>query len=104
MTTTPGRRNSLRVHLETPLAATLTGARRGTARIRDLALGGAFLETDQNLAVGDSVHLEIHAGLRAIQSAATVRSVTPHGFGVEFVNMKPEDRKLLRGLITEMLD
>jgi len=72
--------------------------------VRDLALGGAFLETEQHLVVGESVRLEIFAGLIHFQSAATVRNVTSEGVGVEFVRMNAEDRKLLRLLITKLLD
>ncbi len=57
--------------------------------MRTIALGGAFLETDQHFVVGDSVHLEIRAGLRRIQSTAMVRNVTSSGSGIEFVHMKP---------------
>jgi hypothetical protein len=96
-------RRYLRVHLQTPLPAAITGARSGAARVRTLALGGAFLETGQHLVVGDSVHVEIRAGLRRIQSTAMVRNVTPNGTGVEFVHMKPGDCKRLRRLVTKLL-
>jgi hypothetical protein len=96
-------RRYLRVHLQTPLPAAITGARSGAARVRTLALGGAFLETGQHLVVGDSVHVEIRAGLRRIQSTAMVRNVTPNGTGVEFVHMKPGDCERLRRLVTKLL-
>ncbi len=96
-------RRYLRVHLQTPLPATIAGARNGTARVRTLALGGAFLETDQRLSVGDSVQVEIRPGLRRIQSTAMVRNITPNGIGVEFVHMKPGDRERLRRLVTQLL-
>jgi hypothetical protein len=92
-----------RVHLQAPLPASITGARTGTARVRTVALGGAFLETDHRLVVGDSVQLEFRAGLRRIQSTAMVRNVTPNGFGIEFVHMKAEDRERMRRLIAQLL-
>ena len=92
-----------RVHLQPPLPASITGARAGTARVLTLALGGAFLETDHRLLVGDSVQLEFRVGLRRIQSTAMVRNVTPSGFGVEFVHMKAEDRERMRRLIAQLL-
>jgi len=96
-------RRYLRARLQSPMQAVISGAHNGTARVRVLALGGAFLETDQRLALGDSMILEIRAGLRKIQSTAVVRNITATGVGVEFVHMKPSDRERLRRLITQLL-
>lgn len=96
-------RRYLRVNLDDPLSAVISGARGGSARVRTISLGGAFLETDQRLAAGDSVHLEIKSGLRKIQCTAVVRNVGHHGSGVEFVHMKAEDRERLRRLVTQLL-
>jgi hypothetical protein len=103
-TLTPARRGSLRVHLETLLIVTITGALTASARVRDLGLGGAFLEIERRLEVGDSLHLKIPNGLEPFESDATVRSVTPEGIGVEFVRTRPEDLKLLRRLLAELLE
>ena len=62
-----------------PCKRSITGTRDGAARVRVIALGGAFLETDQRLALGDSMQLEIRTGLRKIQSTAVVRNITPNG-------------------------
>jgi PilZ domain len=96
-------RRYLRVRLQPALQAAITGTRSGPARVRVLALGGAFLETDQRLAVGDSMQLEIRTGLRKVQSTAVVRNITAYGAGVEFVHMKPRDRERLRRFITQLL-
>jgi len=96
-------RRYLRANLKTPLPAAILGPRGGDARVRTIALGGAFLETDQRLALGDSLHLEIRAGLRKIRSTAVVRNVAPNGIGIEFVHMKAEDRERLRRLVTQLL-
>ena len=94
-------RRYVRARLQPPMQAVISGTRSGTARVRVLALGGAFVETDQRLAVGDSMQLEIRTGLRKIQSTAVVRNVTATGAGVEFVHMKPRDRE--RRLVTQLL-
>ena len=73
----PKRRHSLRVRLDNPLPATIIGKRRGTALVRDLAIGGAFLETEYLAAVGESLQIEILAGANSIRPKATVRNVTP---------------------------
>ena len=96
-------RRYLRARLQTPLSATITAPRAAAARVRTIALGGALLETDQRLAVGESLQLEIRAGMRKIQSTAVVRNVATNGIGVEFVHMKPEDRERLRRLVTQLL-
>jgi PilZ domain len=97
-------RRYARVRMKAPLAAAITGARTGAARIRVIALGGAFLETDPRLAIGDSLHLEFRAGLRKIESTAVVRNVTASGVGVEFVHLKPSDRERLRRLVAQQLE
>jgi hypothetical protein len=72
--------------------------------VRDLALGGAFLETRLHLEVGNVMQVEVLAGLPPFTANAIVRSVTPYGIGIEFQNMTPEDIKLLRGLINSLLE
>ena len=96
-------RRYLRVRLQPALPAAIAGTRSGPARVRVLALGGAFLETDMRLAVGDSMQLEIRTGLRKLQSTAVVRNITRYGAGVEFVHMKPSDRERLRRFIMQLL-
>ena len=101
---THGRpRRYARARLVPALSATMTGGRGGPARVRVIALGGALLETDHRLAIGDSMQLEIRVGLRKVESTAVVRNITPSGAGVEFVHMKPQDRERLRRLIVQEL-
>jgi HEAT repeat protein len=96
-------RRYVRVRLQPSLQAVMTGARSGPARVRVIALGGALLETDQRLAIGDSMQLEIRTGLRKIMSTAVVRNVTLYGAGVEFVHMKATDRERLRRLMAQLV-
>jgi hypothetical protein len=96
-------RRYLRARVQPPMQAIFSGTRNGAGRVRVLALGGAYLESDQPLAVGDSLQIEIRNGLRKIQASAVVRNVTATGAGVEFVHIKPRDRELLRRLITQLL-
>ena len=95
-------RRYLRIPLPSPFAAEIHGAHAGPARARTISLGGAFLESNRRLAVGDSVRVEIRAGLRRIQSSAVVRNVAPNGGGIEFVHMKQEDRERLRRLVRRL--
>lgn len=96
-------RRYMRVRLQPSLQAAMTGNHAGPARVRVIALGGALLETDFRLNVGESMQLEIRTGLRKIQSTAVVRNVTLYGAGVEFVHMKPRDRERLRRLMTQLI-
>ncbi len=96
-------RRYLRAHLPTPLSAALVGTHGGAARVRTISLGGAFLESERRLTVGESLRVEVRAGLRRIESTAVVRNVSTSGIGVEFVHMKAEDRERLRRLVTQLL-
>lgn len=105
-------RRYARISLLTPLAAQISGlAPSGTtgiavaaapARVKTISLGGAFLESSERLSVGDSLQVDIRAGLRRIQGTAVVRNVAPRGGGVEFVHMKHDDREKLRRLVKRL--
>ncbi len=92
-----------RIALSPPFAAQIEGSVSVPARVRTIGLGGAFLESKRPFAVGDSLRVEIHAGLRRIQGTAVVRNVAPNGGGVEFVHMRQEDREKLRRLLRRLL-
>jgi hypothetical protein len=96
-------RRYVRVPLESPLRAQIDGGQAGYARVRTISLGGAYLESPGKLSVGDSIQLQIRAGLRKIHFTAVVRNIGPQGGGVEFVHMKDEDREKLRKLVQRHL-
>ena len=101
-------RRYLRIPLSSPLEAKIqrpNPLRRAsepgiaTARVRTISLGGALVESDRKLAIGDSVCVEIRAGMRSIAGTAVVRNSTPAGNGIEFVHMGEADRERLRRLV-----
>jgi hypothetical protein len=92
-----------RVALSSPMPASIDGADTGRVRVRAIALGGALLETGSRLSVGDSMRIEIHAGLGRIRSTAVVRNENPEGYGVEFVHMDQEDHDKLRRRLVKLL-
>jgi PilZ domain len=96
-------RRYVRAHLQTPLPATIVGTHSSAVRVRTISLGGAFLESDRRIAVGESLRVEMRSGLRRLQFTAVVRNVSPSGTGVEFVHMKSEDRERLRRLVAQAL-
>src|SRR5713226_82744 len=59
-------RRYTRVPLDSPLRAQIEGTPAGLARIKTISLGGAYLESPRKLSVGDSIKLEVRAGLRKI--------------------------------------
>ena len=93
----------MRVPLESPLRAQIEGVPTGLARINTISLGGAYLEASQRLTVGDSIKLEVRAGLRKIAFTAVVRNIGQDGTGVEFVHMGDEDRERLRKFVQRHL-
>jgi hypothetical protein len=95
-------RKYTRVQLDAPLVASIAGA-SNVSRVLAISLGGAFLESERRSTAGESMHVEIRAGLRRIQLTAGVRNITPNGVGVEFVHMKPEARERLRRFVTPLL-
>src|SRR5438034_11588281 len=53
----------------------IEGMPAGLARVKTISLGGAYLESPQKLTVGDSIKLEVRAGLRKITFTAVVRKI-----------------------------
>jgi hypothetical protein len=96
-------RRYARIPLESPLRAQIEQGAAGLARVKTISLGGAYLESPKKLNVGDSIKLEVRAGLRKIHFTAVVRNIGPDGNGVEFVHMKDEDREKLRKLVQRHL-
>jgi len=96
-------RRYARVPLESPLRAQIGAPQMSMARVRTISLGGAYLESEQRLSVGDSIQLEVRIGLKKIHFTAVVRNLGPDGNGVEFVHMKDEDRERLRRLVRKHL-
>ncbi len=96
-------RRYVRVPLDSPLRAQIEGAPAGLARVKTISLGGAYLESPRKLSIGDSIKLEVRAGLRKINFTAVVRNIGADGSGVEFVHMRDEDREKLRKLVQRHL-
>ena len=99
-------RRYARIPLESPLHGQIgaTPQVMSSVRVKTISLGGAYVESPNRLNPGDSIQLEIRAGLRKIHFTAVVRNVGPSGNGVEFVHMKDEDRERLRNLVQKHLN
>lgn len=76
---------------------------RHAERIRDLSLGGAFLDLeDVPLAVGDVVKMRFRLGRTGdfITCSAKVRNTRdPRGVGVEFLDLESHARERIRAFV-----
>jgi len=96
-------RRYIRVPLDSPLRAHIDDSSTGMARVKTISLGGAYLQSQRKLNIGDSIQLQVRSGLRKINFTAVVRNIGPEGSGVEFVHMKDKDREILRKLVHSKL-
>lgn len=71
------------------------------SRVRNLSLGGAFIEDPRPLPRGRVVQVLLPVnGPPPIAAKAMVRRVEPEvGMGLEFIEMSPEDRNRLREFV-----
>ena len=76
--------------------------REETSRVRDLSLGGLFVETTKSKAVGASIKLDFLVQEGPIGADAIVRHVKSSGLGLKLSAMSNEDQKRLKALITRL--
>jgi len=76
--------------------------REETSRVRDLSLGGLFVETAKSTTVGVSVKVDFLVQEGRIGAEAVVRHVKSGGLGLKLLAMNNEDQKRLRALITRL--
>ena len=73
-----------------------------TSRIRNLSLGGLFVETAKSKVVGVSVKLNFLVQEGPIEAEAVVRHVKSDGLGLKLSAMRDEDQKRLKALIARL--
>jgi PilZ domain len=82
----------------------LHDASQNVSRVRDLNIGGLFIETKTPPPVGASITLLFSVPEGEIRSSALVRNVTAgEGMGVQFVAMSQEHAVRLQTLFTRLL-
>jgi len=98
------RRHTSRV--ETPDGVSVywgCGRRDDTSRVRDLSLGGLFVETREPNVVGASARLEFLVQEGAIRAEAVVRHVdSGRGVGLKFTAIRDEDCPHLAALLNRV--
>ena len=79
-----------------------SNGRKETSRVRDLSLGGLFVETAKSTGVGTSVKLYFLVQEGQIGAEAVVRHVKSGGLGLKLSAIGDEDQKRLKALITRL--
>ena len=79
-----------------------SNGREETSRVRDLSLGGLFVETAKSKVVGASVKLNFLVQEGQIGAEAVVRHVKSDGLGLKLLVMGKEDQKRLKALIARL--
>jgi len=82
------------------------GRSEDTSRVRDLSVGGVFVETKKVLPIEATVELNFLVEDGGIVAEATVRYVLPGvGAGLQFKNVRTEDRDqfatMMKRILTE---
>ena len=97
-------RRRIRYKVEFP--AIFAGHHAGTGIVYDLGMGGCKLVSHRVVKCGSliSVHLNIPKHTTPISiRAATVQWVLQHGFGIEFLEMHPEEQARLEQFLATQL-
>ena len=78
-------------------------SRDETSRVRDLSLGGLFVETPKPGSVGSTVKLDFLVDEGQIRAEAVVRHVKPgRGLGLKFTALSDADRPRLAALLRRL--
>jgi hypothetical protein len=77
--------------------------REDISRVRNLSLGGLFVETPKPRGVGSTAKLEFLVQEGQIRADAVVRRAEPgHGLAMKFTAVSEEDRPRLEALISRL--
>jgi hypothetical protein len=77
--------------------------RDDVSRVRDLSLGGLFLETPATRAVGAATKVDFLVSEGQIRTDAVIRHVVPgRGLGLKFTALTEQDRRKFAELIRRL--
>jgi hypothetical protein len=99
------RRRNQRIHTPSGMwVSWKLGQASVTSRVEDFSVSGAFIASEEAVALGSRLDLHFSLLEGQIQVQAIVRNVREgHGFGVEFVSMKGKDFELILAAVKRML-
>ena len=100
----PSRRLTSRIKTTDDIWVIWTcGGRDETSRVRDLSLGGLFIETHLRSAVGAEAYIDFLVQDGKIRAAAVVRQIeASSGLGLKFTAINDEDRPRMVSLINRL--
>jgi c-di-GMP-binding flagellar brake protein YcgR len=103
-TFTPSRRLTSRIKTPDGVWVIWTcGGREETSRVRDLSLGGLFIETTCRRAVGAEAYIDFLVQEGQIRAEAVVRHVeASSGLGLKFTAINDRDRPHMVSLINRL--
>jgi len=77
--------------------------RDGLSRVRDLSLGGLFIESHVEAGIGAPVKLDVLADEGQIRASAVVRHVRRgHGMGLKLIAINDQDCRRLAGFMKRL--
>ncbi len=77
--------------------------RKDVSRVRNVGMGGLFLETPRPLAKGQTTTLHFLVGEGQIRAEASIQHVTPgKGLGMRFTAVHQQDRAPLAALLNRL--
>lgn len=98
------RRHHKRVDTQSVWVFWRCGRTEDTSRIRDLSVGGVFIETKKVCPVDANVELHFLVEDGAITAKASVRYVqSGSGIGVQFKNVRTEDQPRFTSMIKRLI-
>jgi hypothetical protein len=102
--TTPSRRFNSRIPtLQEVWVCWQCNGREDVSRVRDLSLGGLFLETPTLRAIGTPTKVDFLVAEGAIHTDAVVRHVVPgRGLGLKFTAVPEQDRRKFAALMRRL--
>jgi hypothetical protein len=98
-------RQYVRINAEFPVTFTVSKLKH-QGKVTEIALGGCSLEADIVLAMGAKMKMEIRvldAQPPIAIDVALVRSVRPTGFGIQFMEIQPQEKERLGQTLEELL-
>src|SRR5712664_4178370 len=103
-TATPSRRFNSRIAMTQDVwVCWQCNGREDVSRVRDLSLGGLFLETRSPRAIGSPTKVDFLVGEGQIRADAVVRHVAPgRGLGLKFIVVIEQDRLKLAALMRRL--
>ncbi|HZV59350.1 MAG TPA: PilZ domain-containing protein [Candidatus Eremiobacteraceae bacterium] len=103
-TATPSRRFNSRIAMTQDVwICWQCNGRDDVSRVRDLSLGGLFLETSSSRAIGTPTKVDFLVGEGQIRADAVVRHVVPgRGLGLKFTAVVEQDRRKFAALMRRL--